>query len=237
LYRAPRGTADILPSEQGYWSYTRQKVHELCELYGYQRIDTPAFEDAGLFVRSIGEGTDIVEKEMYSMEDRSGGKLTLRPEGTASVCRAYVEHGMHSLPQPVRLYYDTAIFRYERPQAGRYRQHQQFGFEAIGESDPALDAEIVDMAWQLYVSLGLKGLVLNLNTVSVAATAARRILKDFGSIIPSIGMCFVPIAGGVLVEIRCAFWTARNHPVPHSQRKRPAAPITFAKNVRGILTY
>jgi len=140
-------------------------VHELCELYGYQRIDTPAFEDAGLFVRSIGEGTDIVEKEMYSMEDRSGGKLTLRPEGTASVCRAYVEHGMHSLPQPVRLYYDTAIFRYERPQAGRYRQHQQFGFEAIGESDPALDAEIVDMAWQLYVSLGLKGLVLNLNSI------------------------------------------------------------------------
>ena len=165
MYKAPRGTADILPSEQGYWSYIRQKVNELCELYGYQRIDTPAFEDAGLFVRSIGEDTDIVEKEMYSMEDRSGGKLTLRPEGTASVCRAYVEHGMHSLPQPVRLYYDTAIFRYERPQAGRYRQHQQFGFEAIGESDPALDAEIVDMAWQFYVSLGLKDLVLNLNSI------------------------------------------------------------------------
>ena len=165
MYRAPRGTSDILPQEQGYWSFINKKAADICELYGYQRIDTPTFEDARLFVRSIGEETDIVEKEMYSFEDKGGDLITLRPEGTAPVCRAYVEHGMHTLPQPVKLYYIAAIFRYERPQAGRYRQHHQFGAEAIGDSDPALDAEIIDIAWQLYVNLGLKGLTLSLNSI------------------------------------------------------------------------
>jgi len=165
LYQAPRGTFDILPREQGYWSYIKQKAVAISELYGYQRIDTPTFEDARLFARSIGEETDIVEKEMYTLEDRSGDKLTLRPEGTASVCRAYVEHGMHTLPQPVRLYYMAAIFRYERPQAGRYRQHHQFGVEALGDSNPALDAEVIDIAWQFYVNLGLHGLSLYLNSI------------------------------------------------------------------------
>ena len=165
LYKAPRGTADILPQEQPYWSYVRQQAVDTCELYGFQRIDTPTFEDARLFVRSIGEETDIVEKEMYSLEDRSGDMLTLRPEGTASVCRAYIEHGMHTLTQPVKLYYFADIFRYERPQAGRYRQHHQFGVEALGDSDPALDAEVIEVAWQLYVNLGLRGLTLNLNSI------------------------------------------------------------------------
>lgn len=165
LYRLPRGTSDILPREQSYWRYIEQKATAICELHGYQRIDTPTFEDARLFVRSIGEETDIVEKEMYSFEDRSGARLTLRPEGTAPVCRAYVEHGMHTLPQPVRLYYIAAIFRYERPQAGRYRHHQQFGFEALGDSDPALDAEIIEMAWQFYLDLGLHRLRLSLNSI------------------------------------------------------------------------
>ena len=165
MYQAPRGTFDILPREQRYWSYIKQKAVAISELYGYQRIDTPTFEDARLFARSIGEETDIVEKEMYTLEDRSGDKLTLRPEGTASVCRAYVEHGMHTLPQPVRLYYMAAIFRYERPQAGRYRQHHQFGVEALGDSDPAVDAEVIDIAWQFYVNLGLHGLSLYLNSI------------------------------------------------------------------------
>jgi histidyl-tRNA synthetase len=154
-----------LPEEQPYWDLIRDKAIETCSLYGYKRIDTPAFEDSGLFVRSIGEGTDIVEKEMYTFEDRSGDQLTLRPEGTAPVCRAYVQHGMQSLPQPVRLYYLASIFRYERPQAGRYREHHQFGAEAIGDGDPALDAEIIDMAWRLYAGLGLHGLALHLNSI------------------------------------------------------------------------
>jgi len=183
LYRAPRGTSDIQPQEQAYWSYIKQRGSALCELYGYSRIDTPTFEDSRLFVRSIGEETDIVAKEMYTLEDKSGDSLTLRPEGTASVCRAYIEHGMHTLSQPVKLYYYASIFRYERPQAGRYREHHQFGVEALGEADPALDAEVIDMAWQFYVNLGLSGLVLNLNSIgcNICRPAYLNSLKEYYS--------------------------------------------------------
>jgi len=165
LYRAPRGTSDILPKEQAYWRYVEQKAVNICQLYGYERIDSPAFEDTQLFTRSVGEETDIVEKQMYTFEDRGGSQVTLRPEGTAPVCRAYLEHGLHNLPQPVKLYYIASIFRYERPQAGRYRQHYQFGYEAIGDADPALDAEVIDMAWQLFQSLNLHHLSLQLNSI------------------------------------------------------------------------
>lgn len=165
MYQAPRGTSDTLPGEQAYWRYIEQKAVDLCQLYGYQRIDTPAFEDTRLFSRSIGEGTDIVEKEMYTFEDKGGKQITLRPEGTAPVCRAYLEHGMHNLPQPVKLYYLTSIFRYERPQSGRYREHRQFGCEVFGDSAPALDAEVIDIAWQFFSSLGIGHLSLNLNSI------------------------------------------------------------------------
>jgi len=165
LYRAPRGTSDILPEEQAYWRYVERVAVRLGERYGYERIDTPAFEDVGLFSRSIGAGTDIVEKEMYTFEDKGGNQLTLRPEGTASVCRAYLEHGMHNWPQPVRLYYLAPIFRYERPQAGRYREHYQFGYEALGDGEPTLDAEVIDMAWQFFASLNLRKLRLRLNSI------------------------------------------------------------------------
>lgn len=165
MYKAPRGTTDILPSEQAWWRYIEGKAIKLCQLYGYQRLDTPVFEEAGLFQRSVGAGTDIVEKEMYTFDDRGGNKITLRPEGTAPVCRAYLEHGMSSLPQPVKLYYFATIYRYERPQAGRYREHHQFGFEAIGDADPALDAEVIEMAYQLYLSLGLSRFTLQLNSI------------------------------------------------------------------------
>ena len=120
MYKVPRGTVDILPEEQGYWRYVEDRAKTLCQLYGYQRLDTPAFEDSQLFTRGIGEGTDIVTKEMYTFEDRSHNVLALRPEGTAQVCRAYLEHGMDNLPQPVKLYYLATIFRYERPQARTY---------------------------------------------------------------------------------------------------------------------
>jgi histidyl-tRNA synthetase len=165
LYRAPRGTSDILPQEQVYWRYVESRAVGLGELYGYERIDTPTFEDVGLFSRSIGEGTDIVEKEMYTFEDKGGNRLTLRAEGTAPVCRAYLEHGMHNLPQPVKLYYLAPIFRYERPQAGRYREHYQFGCEVLGDGSPALDAEVIDLAWQFFSSLGLSRLTLKLNSI------------------------------------------------------------------------
>jgi len=165
LYRAPRGTSDILPQEQVYWSYVKLKAANICQLYGYERIDTPVFEDTSLFSRSAGEFTDIVQKEMYTFDDRGGNSLTLKPEGTPAVCRAYVQHGLHNLPHPVKLYYVSPIFRYDRPQAGRYRQHHQFGCEAIGDDDPALDAEVINMAWQFFQSLGLYNLSLQINSI------------------------------------------------------------------------
>jgi len=177
LYKAPRGTADILPEEQSYWRFVESSAISLCRLYGYQRLDTPAFEDAQLFTRSIGEGTDIVTKEMYTFEDRSGNVLALRPEGTAPVCRAYLEHGMDNLAQPVKLYYLATIFRYERPQAGRYRQHYQFGFEAIGDGDAVLDAEVIDMAWRLFESLGIGGLYLYINSIGCKVCRPRYLEK------------------------------------------------------------
>ena len=168
MQRAPRGTADVLPEEQKYWRYVERQAVDLCRRFGFQRIDTPMFEAAGLFARTVGGETDIVQKETYTFEDRGGDPLTLRPEGTAPVCRAYLEHGMSNLPQPVRLYYFCPIFRYERPQAGRYREHHQFGLEAIGEADPTVDAEIIQIAWLLTQGLGLKGLALSINSIGDA---------------------------------------------------------------------
>jgi histidyl-tRNA synthetase len=165
LYQAPRGTKDILPEEQPYWRYIEQKVANITRLYGYSRIDTPTFEDTALFSRGVGEATDIVQKEMYTFDDRGGNKITLRPEGTAAICRAYLEHGMQNLPQPVKLFNLASFFRYERPQAGRYREFHQFGCEAIGEVDPVLDAEVIDMAWQFFNSLGIKQLHLKINSI------------------------------------------------------------------------
>ena len=181
MYQAPRGTSDILPEEQAYWRYIEQKVANICQLYGYERIDCPAFEDTGLFTRSVGQGTDIVEKEMYTFADKGGNKITLRPEGTAPVCRAYLEHGLHNLPQPVKLYYIAPIFRYERPQAGRYRQHYQFGCEAIGDDDPTIDAEVIDLAWQFFLCLNLRHLLLQLNSIGCkqCRPGYLSVLKDY----------------------------------------------------------
>jgi histidyl-tRNA synthetase len=165
LFQAPRGTTDLLPAEQKYWRYIEDRAVALARQYGYGRIDTPVFEDSGLFVRSVGAGTDIVEKEMYIFQDRGGDSMTLRPEGTAPVCRAYLEHGMHSLTQPVRLYYFCPVFRYERPQAGRFRQHHQFGVEVLGDADPSVDAEVIELAWRLMLSLGLRDISLLLNSI------------------------------------------------------------------------
>jgi histidyl-tRNA synthetase len=165
VYQAARGTVDILPEEQPYWRFVEKAINDITLLYGYRRIDTPVFEDTGLFRRSAGEYTDIVQKEMYTFDDRGGNSLTLKPEGTPAVCRAYIQHGMQNLPQPVKLFYISPIFRYDRPQAGRYRQHYQFGCEAIGEDDPALDAEVIDMAWRFYKSMGLNDINLQLNSI------------------------------------------------------------------------
>ncbi len=165
MHKAPRGTFDILPQEHAYWKYVEEKAISLCHLYGYQPLSTPIFEDAQLFTKTVAGGTDIVDKEMYIFKDKSGQELALRAEGTAPVCRAYLEHGLFNLAQPVKLYYIGPAFRYERPQFGRYRQHHQFGFEALGEADPALDAEVIEMARQFFHSLGLSRCTIQLNSI------------------------------------------------------------------------
>ncbi len=165
-FKSVQGTRDILPKDAMAWRMIERAVSETCERYGYQRIETPLFEETGVFARGVGEGTDIVEKEMYTFKDRSETSLTLQPEGTAGTIRAYIEHGMHTLPQPVKFYYlRTPIFRYERPQKGRYREHHQFGCEALGESDPALDAEMIALLWDIYQRLGARDIVIQLNSI------------------------------------------------------------------------
>jgi histidyl-tRNA synthetase len=164
-YKAPRGTQDVLPEDQPYWDRVWEAAARVCALFGYRRIETPVFEEAAVFTRGVGEVTDIVQKEMYVFEDRGGQQLALSPEGTAAVCRAYLEHGMHNLPQPVRLWYWRPIFRYDRPQAGRYRQHTQLGCEAIGEADAAVDAEVIELLFCLYEELGLQEVTLHLNSI------------------------------------------------------------------------
>jgi len=164
-FQAPRGTNDILPIEQKYWRYIDATVSRSAKNFGYERIDTPIFEDAGLFVRSVGKVTDIIEKETYTFEDRGGDLLSLRPEGTAPVCRAYLEHGMHNMSQPVRLYYSCPMFRYDRPQAGRYRELNQFGVEVIGDGDSSVDAEVIDFGWNLLQDIGLENLTLLVNSI------------------------------------------------------------------------
>lgn len=165
-FKAVQGTRDILPDLAPAWQMVETVVRETCERYGYQRIETPIFEETGVYARSVGAGTDIVEKEMYTFKDRGDTSLTLEPEGTAGVVRAYLEHGMFTQPQPVKLYYVRApIFRYERPQKGRYREHHQFGCEALGESDPALDAEMIALLWEIYQRLGARDIVIQLNSI------------------------------------------------------------------------
>ena len=165
-FQIPRGTQDILPAQAAKWQYVEQIARELCRRYNYQEIRTPIFEHTELFLRGVGDTTDIVQKEMYTFEDRGGRSLTLRPEGTAAVVRSFVENKMYGYPnQPVKLYYMGPMFRYERPQAGRFRQFVQFGVEALGSNDPAIDAEVIALAIDIYRSLGLKKLKLVINSL------------------------------------------------------------------------
>lgn len=162
----PRGTQDILPGEVEKWQLIEKTARELCERFQYKEIRTPIFEHTDLFLRGVGDTTDIVQKEMYTFKDRGDRSITLRPEGTAAVVRSYVEQKMFGYAnQPIKLYYMGPMFRYERPQAGRYRQFVQFGVEALGSADPAIDAEVIALAMSIYQSLGLKKLKLVINSL------------------------------------------------------------------------
>jgi histidyl-tRNA synthetase len=175
-FKVPRGTFDVLPDRQA----VRRRIHDVAreklESAGYGRIDVPVFEDTDLFARGVGESTDIVQKQMFTLEDQGGRSLTLRPEATASVCRAYLQHGMQKLAQPVKLWTDGPFFRHERPQAGRYRQFTQVDAEAIGSDSPLVDAELILLAGDILAELGVEGVRLRL--ASLGTPAARAAYLD-----------------------------------------------------------
>jgi histidyl-tRNA synthetase len=166
-FQAPRGTHDVLPADANWWHLVRA-MEEVTALYGWGRIQTPGFEDTGLFTRTAGAASDVVHKEMYSFTDRSDRPLTLRPEGTAPICRAYVEHGMHREPQPVKAYTIAPMYRYGAPGRGRYREHHQLSVEAIGSADAAIDAEIIQLYVELLRRLGVTKWQLHLNSIGDA---------------------------------------------------------------------
>jgi histidyl-tRNA synthetase len=175
-FQTPRGTFDVLPEESAARESVYARAAELLSRAGYGRIETPAFEDTELFARGVGEATDIVRKEMFTFSDQGGRSITLRPEATASICRAYVEHGMHRLPQPVKLWWYGALFRHERPQAGRFRQFTQLDAEAIGSDSPLVDAELITLLDELLRALEVPGLELRLG--SLGSPEARAAYRD-----------------------------------------------------------
>ncbi len=164
-FQHPVGMHDILPHEQKYFRKIYDAVQEIADFYSFGKIDTPILENSDLFIKSTGPSTDIVQKEMYLLKSKGGDSLALRPEATPSVARAYIEHGMSNRPQPVKLYYYGPFFRHEKPQAGRYRQFWQFGFEIIGEQSPITDAQIIQIFHGLLVGIGLKNISIEINSI------------------------------------------------------------------------
>jgi len=181
LTGAPRGTKDILPGMVNGWRYVEQIIREACREFNYQEIRTPIFEHTELFQRGIGDGTDVVDKEMYTFTDRSGRSLTLRPENTASVVRSFVENKLYAEPMPLKVFYIGPMFRYDRPQAGRMRQFHQFGVEALGSESPVVDAEVILLALTVLKKLGLKDLKLKINSVGCpnCRPQHRKLLQDY----------------------------------------------------------
>ena len=165
-FQAIKGVRDLLPAETPLWNHVEETAHAVFGTFGFSEIRLPIFEPTELFARSIGLDTDVVSKEMYTFEDRDESMISLRPEATASVCRAYIEHNMQQLPQPVKLYYMGPMFRRERPQKGRYRQFYQIGAEVLGGNDaPGIDAEVIDMVMTFFDKLELQGLELDINSI------------------------------------------------------------------------
>lgn len=165
LTQAPKGTRDILPSESYKWQFIEKKINEICRDFGYKEIRTPVFEHTELFQRGVGDTTDIVQKEMYTFLDKGDRSITLRPEGTAGVVRSYIENGMASLPQPVKLYYNISAYRYEKMQKGRYREFHQFGVEAFGSAGPSIDVEIISLLDLFFKRMGIDKVSLNINSI------------------------------------------------------------------------
>lgn len=179
--KAPKGTQDIMPEEVYKWHFVESKLREICDKFGYKELRTPTFEHTELFKRGVGETTDVVQKEMYTFEDKKGRSITLKPEGTAPVVRSFVEASMASNPQPIKLYYLTPCFRYEKPQAGRLREFHQFGIEAFGSTAPSIDAEVMMLADRVFTEFGIKDVILNINSIGCPTCRAeyQKKLKEF----------------------------------------------------------
>ncbi|MEK7078032.1 MAG: ATP phosphoribosyltransferase regulatory subunit, partial [Patescibacteria group bacterium] len=181
FFQTPTGMHDILPEDSPYWEKVRQIVFELAKFYDFGFIQTPILEPQTIFERTLGLSSDVVEKEMYTLKTKGGDELALRPEGTAPIMRAYIQHGWEAAPQPVKVFYMGPMFRHENPQAGRLRQFHQFGFETLGSEDPVVDAQLIQLAMAALVDLGVKGLICEVNSLGdkVCRTKYRIALKDF----------------------------------------------------------
>ena len=165
ITKAPRGTKDVIPQESYKWQYVEEKIRNICKNYGYKEVRVPVFEHTELFERGVGDTTDVVQKEMYTFEDKGGRSITLRPEGTAGTVRCFLENNLYAESQPTKMYYMLSCYRYEKPQAGRLREFHQFGVEAFGSPDSSTDAEVISMAFNLLTSLGVKNLKLYVNSI------------------------------------------------------------------------
>ncbi len=181
IIKAPKGTMDVTPENSYKWQYIEQKMREITQQFGVNEIRTPVFEHTELFARGVGDTTDVVEKEMYTFNDKGDRSITLRPEGTAGAVRLFIEHGLFNNPMPIKTYYLTSCYRYEKPQAGRMREFHQFGIEYFGSGAPSADAEIMELALTLYDRLGLKGLTLNINSIGCPKCRSEynKKLKDY----------------------------------------------------------
>ena len=173
LVQGPKGTQDLLPEQTARWQVVEQVMREEASLYGYGEIRTPVFEHTELFQRSVGETTDVVQKEMYTFNDKGGRSITLRPEGTAGAVRALLEHALYNEGLPVKLYYFTSCYRYEKPQAGRLREFHQFGVEAFGSADPIADAETILLGKSIFDRLGMRGYSIEINSIGCPECRAK----------------------------------------------------------------
>ena len=178
---APKGTKDVTPSEAFKWHFVEDTIKERADIYGYREMRTPTFEYTELFQRGVGDTTDVVQKEMYTFTDKGGRSLTLKPEGTAGAVRSFVEHGLYNSALPLKAYYFTPVFRYERPQAGRYREHHQFGAEVFGATEPTMDAELIAFALDIISSFGINELSLCINSIGCpkCRAAYNAALKEY----------------------------------------------------------
>ncbi len=173
ITKAPRGTKDVVPQESYKWQYIEGKIHDLCRRFGYKEVRVPVFEHTELFERGVGDTTDVVQKEMYTFEDKGGRSITLRPEGTAGTARCFLENNLFADAQPTKMYYLLSCYRYEKPQSGRLREFHQFGIEAFGSADSSIDAEVISLAMMLLGELGVKDLKLYLNSIGCPSCRAK----------------------------------------------------------------